>query len=225
MTIANWLTYNIVLKVKDEIRDEGKQEGEIYNLPKVIAIGHSMGARILSRAIFSDGYLIPRHKPESEVDLFIGLQGAFSANRFVAFDGWEGSPYAELCKRETVFALTTSENDKANPIAAKITGAKHTGGRHGLRIAEKKKNTEIFEKVVTWSKTDMTSILAKLKNRKHNKVIMIDVSSILVKDETRKPDPIDAHNDILDDDMARLIWDLIKTFACWLTGGNGQCLE
>lgn len=216
MTVANWLTNNIVLKVKNEIKNEPSNEVKNYNLPKVIAIGHSMGARILSRAIFSDGYLEPKQpklKDDFEVDLFIGLQGAFSANRFVAFNGWEGSPYAELCKRETVFSLTTSENDNANPFAAFITGAKHTGGRYGLKIAEKEKNTKIFEKVVIWSKNDMRSKLAELKDREKNKVIMIDVSSILVEDKKRKPDPTDAHNDILDTDMAELIWALIDNFA------------
>ncbi|MBC8553703.1 MAG: alpha/beta hydrolase [Candidatus Brocadiales bacterium] len=220
MTIANLIIHNIVLKVKAEIKDEINKEGKNVKLPKIIAIGHSMGARILSRAIFSDGYLVPKYEGDIEVDLFIGLQGAFSANRFVAFDGWEGSPYAELCNRETVFSLTTSGNDKANPIAAKITGAKHTGGRHGLRIAKKRKNSNIFEEVVTWSKTNMQSNLDELdsikddrEQRNEKKVIMIDVTSILEKDKNRYPDPKDAHNDILDAGMAELIWALIQNFA------------
>ncbi len=43
-----------------------------------------MGARILSRAIFSDGYLVPKHESDYEVDLFVDSQEACSANGFVA---------------------------------------------------------------------------------------------------------------------------------------------
>ncbi len=222
MTIANWLTHNIVLKVKN---------GITTNPPKVIAIGHSMGARMLSRAIFSDGYLVSKENSESQVDLFIGLQGAFSANRFVAFDGWEGSPYAEFKCKKTVISLTTSKNDNANPIAAFITGAKHTGGNHGLRVAKKESNEGIFQ-VVTWAKGDTADKFHLMQTSNNQdakkKVIMIDAKEIVVdkKDDSSKESedfrtyPIDAHNDILDEDMAELIWALIKTFACWPAGSE-----
>lgn len=232
MTIANWITHNIVLQVNKEVKEKLEDRDGNYTPPKVIAIGHSMGARILSRAIFSNEYIKPEfHNSTSQVNLFIGLQAAFSANRFVADDGWEGSPYAEFSERETVFSLTTSKNDKANPIAAFITGAKHTGGRHGLRIANKAKNKDVFE-VVTWVKDDTKEeISRKLQSTQTSnnqgvkkRVIMIDAKEIVLdkKDDSSKdPEvypgydqyPDDAHNDILDDDMAALIWALIENFA------------
>lgn len=52
--------------------------------PGIVAIGHSMGARLLSQAIFSKEYIKPELRnssSESHVDLFIGLQGAFSAKK------------------------------------------------------------------------------------------------------------------------------------------------
>jgi len=209
MTIANLVTHNIVLKANKDANNDKH--------PKVIAIGHSMGARILSRAIFSNEYIKPgSHKITSEVDLFIGLQGAFSANRFIAYDGWEGSPYAEFSDRKTEFSLTTSRCDKANPIAAFITGAKHTGGKHGLRVAKKSKNEEIFN-VIEWTdniKVD-TDALSSISTEDKRKVIMIDASKIVdgYDADHGVNNPNDAHNDILDADMAELIWALIDNFA------------
>ncbi len=211
VTIANWVTHNVVLKANKDANNA--------NPAKVLAIGHSMGARILSRAIFSNEYIRPDFRnstSESDVNLFIGLQGAFSANRFIAYNGWEGSPYAEFSDRKTEFSLTTSRYDKANPIAAFITGAKHTGGKHGLRVAKKSKNEKIFN-VIEWTDntTADTNTLSSLSNKDRKKVIMIDASKIVdgydVDHGVNKPN--DAHNDILDTDMAELIWALINNFA------------
>lgn len=68
-----------------------------------ILIGHSFGARVITRAIFSNGLIDPpkvnkessetHQKNTCDVDLVIGLQGAFSINRFIPGEGEEGSPY------------------------------------------------------------------------------------------------------------------------------------
>jgi len=212
-TIANWTINNIVLNARDTYYKEHKKD------LKIIAIGHSLGARMLSRAIFSDEYIKPScyNKATSEVDLFIGLQGAFSAHRFIEGKGWEGYPYSEFYNRSTVFALTSSIHDKANPKVRFVTGARHVGGRYGLNKAIK--HTNVFKvidewKIEDWKKDDIVdqqekvkTMLAQMK-REQMKVIMVDASSILVDDDSRNPP--DAHNDILDKDMAKLIWVLIK---------------
>ncbi|MEM7408373.1 MAG: hypothetical protein AAF458_24005 [Pseudomonadota bacterium] len=99
--------------------------------PTVAVIGHSLGARLLSRAVFSAAYVKPdrtRRKPRAP-DYFLGLQGALSANRFVFGEGTEGSPYANLGSVKTRIVLTSAEADSANPVARFATGAKHVGGR------------------------------------------------------------------------------------------------
>ena len=228
-TIANWVLNNIVLSAKVDYYK--KHHKDI----KVVAIGHSLGARILSRAIFSKEYIIPdkrenktsetdlnENKPP-EVDLFIGLQGAFSAHRFIEGKGWEGYPYAEFNERKTSFALTSSVNDDANPKVRFVTGARHVGGRYGLNKAIK--YDDVF-KVIKWTnirknkQKELDAIKAQIQSE-HKKVIMINASSIVVdkKDDSSKdPEkypkyrnyPPDAHNDILDEDMAELIWALIN---------------
>jgi len=224
-TIANWVIHNIVLEAKEEVKKYCLNEFNKDLSPEVITIGHSMGARILSRAIFSQEYIksglrnsVSSYHPESRsfVKLFIGLQGAFSANRFVVNKGWEGSPYAEFYKYPTFFTLTTSYNDKANPAARFFTGAKHVGGKYGLKFAKKEKNAKVF-KVIKWTDNYQTDIktLSSMSNEDKRKIIMIDATKIVdgIDADHGAKKPLDAHNDILDTDMAELIWALIQNFA------------
>jgi len=117
--------------------------------------------------------------------------------------GREGSPYAEFSNLPTKFVLTTSENDSANPIAHYITGASHVGGKAGLRTA--KNNPDIFE-VRDWAKHNESRILLR-----QDKVLIIDAKSIVVNPDPKfTVDEPDAHNDILDREMAELLWYFIK---------------
>ena len=168
--------------------------------PKLVLIGHSLGARILSRAVFATDHLL-ENKESDAVDLLIGLQPAFSATRFVTGKGLEGSPYAEFRKKKTRLVFTTSVNDDANPVANYITGAKHLGGRKGLAYARKHAvNTTAGAPydIQTWSDQSLEEVPSYDKG-----VVLIDASSIVEDNENQK---LSAHNDILDDEMAELIW-------------------
>lgn len=90
----------------------------------IIVIGHSFGARAASRALFSAPALrIGRNDPErpvgqSKVDLFAGLEGAFSINRFKQGRherefGAEGAPYRDFAKLPGRIMLTQSKWDAA----------------------------------------------------------------------------------------------------------------
>lgn len=215
-TIANWIIHNVVLAAKEELKDYGNKQGAKDYSPRVIVIGHSMGARLLSRAIFSREYIKPELRecsPASQVDLFVGLQGAFSIKRFVKGAGWEGSPYAEYAEYSTVFSFTTSRHDNANPTARFISGARHVGGKYGLAYASKEENKGVFQ-VIKWTDS-VEADSGKLSSRSERKVLMVDASSIVdgYDADTGVNKPDDAHNDILDEDMGRLIWLLIKGFA------------
>nr|WP_319492426.1 hypothetical protein [uncultured Desulfobacter sp.] len=177
------------------------------NFPKVVAIGHSLGARILSRAIFSSPHLLEQEANNSGtgVDAYIGLQGAFSANRFIACEGNEGWPYAGFSNLKTKFILTASKHDKANPIARYITRAKHVGGKYGLKAA--RKEPALFE-TVEWPKNKANKAkLIDALNKAPGKVIMIDASEIVNNDNEEK---LSAHNDILDLQMGQLILFIIQ---------------
>ncbi|MEO4016742.1 alpha/beta hydrolase [Pseudomonas rossensis] len=82
---------------------------------KVVAIGHSFGARAMTRALFSSPALVPQQSlPKSRVDLAVGLQGAVSINRFMVGKGIEGAPYRDFAQlKNTHIALTASQYDGA----------------------------------------------------------------------------------------------------------------
>ncbi len=208
-TIANYLVNNIVYRLKSE-----------YKL-KIVLIAHSLGARILSRAMFSAHLLKGGPNPTGDAtDLFIGLQGAFSVRRFKKdhrlpfplslFRKGEGSPYLIYDKLDGRVVLTWSEADAANPVAQWVTGAAHAGGKAGYE--ESREMGDVFDHLV-WdknvqNKNDLLrqnitekapATCGKLKESK--KVLMIDANKI-----------VHDHNDILDSEMGRLIW---KNIACF----------
>ena len=184
-TIINWLINYQLPLIQKNVGSE--------NFPKVIALGHSMGARVLSRAIFSQSHLkdIPTNSIHI-VDMFIGLQGAFSARRFVEKDSGEGAPYRDYTSLPTTkIILTSSKNDTANSSAF---WSKHVGGENGLNYMND--HSDIFL-VLDWSKEHDQISDAIRDYDKNKKIITLNVEGIVTGD--------DAHNDILDIDMAKLI--------------------
>ncbi|MFJ4143619.1 hypothetical protein [Pseudomonas sp. NPDC089734] len=88
---------------------------------RIVTLGHSFGARAMTRAIFSSPALVPINKkfPDqnmvtSPVDLAVALQGAVSINRFVPSLSNEGAPYRDYAKlKNTKLAFTAAAKDSA----------------------------------------------------------------------------------------------------------------
>ncbi|MBW8889169.1 MAG: hypothetical protein JF616_15550 [Fibrobacteres bacterium] len=211
----------------------------------LILIGHSFGSRVLTRAVASDPDWIKGvpepHDPivhasladttAKKIDLFVGLQGAVSANRFVATgaltSGWqEGSPYSELVKRPTRFIFTWAENDKANPVAAYVTGAHHMGGKIGNEFCLQ--HQESFWPVIYKDGADGMNSWDwpyREKGRQYDpkrgwnpeakdvkgRIFTIDVSSIVKERPYGKGGG--AHSDIYTPEMGRFLWESIRAFA------------
>ena len=96
--------------------------------PKLVAVGHSFGARLLTRAVNSAA-AVRDESSTNKFDLFIGLEAAVSANRFID-RGNEGSPYLRSFRdRVTRYAFLASEHDSANPSAPATIWLTLTGRR------------------------------------------------------------------------------------------------
>jgi hypothetical protein len=190
-TWANWVVNNKIPNAIDLAAMKSR--------PKLVLIGHSFGARVLSRAMFSANFIESSSPHKSTVDVFLGLQGAFSARRFVKSEGLEGAPYAGLHELPTKIVLTSSENDEANWAAL---WSSHIGGPQGLSYANKK--SDIFN-VHEWTEND--NLFSEANGFSAGKILTINATSI-VKDQ--ESNGVDAHNDILDDEMGRLIWKAIR---------------
>lgn len=181
---------------------------EKYDL-KVVLIGHSFGARVISRAAYSGRYLEFDGKPVPPAlnpDLMIAIQGAFSMNRFLKEreKGKEGAPYAHFDSVVGRTVLTWSIHDTANPTANWFTGANHVGGGSGHDRAKAYCDLFDFHKY-----RDCDERLETPLNS--SKILYLDVSEIVRYQTYGKGG--NAHSDIYTPEMGRLLWKLIQSYA------------
>ena len=194
---GNYLLHEVLLPLKKET-----------GLP-VTVIGHSFGARIMSRALFSGEALGDRDPPNlsdlPQVDLFVALQGAFSANRFLPErrQGREGAPYGDHKDRDTLIVLTWSEHDTGNPVANRITSANHVGGYPGYERATDERYEHHFQ-LVTWNDDGLLPPDLKLEK---GKILYIDAKEVVKFSTYQKGGH--AHNDIYRKQVGRGLWQLM----------------
>lgn len=169
---------------------------EKYNF-KTIVLGHSLGAKLTSRAVMSASMLNKKHGP---VDLLINLQSAYSVNRFSEKDHIETTTdYKYWEKYVNKIALIWSDKDYATKIGfwAPLAGAKW-----GYK---KVKNNPIdfpdIEQVVYSDKG--------VSFNKEKQFYMIDASSIINKESYNKGG--NAHSDIYNNNVADMLWELIES--------------
>jgi len=191
----------------------------IQNRPKVVMLSHSFGTRLTSSALFLRELALGEEGvSKNKVDLYIGLEGAVSGNRFLASKGNEGQPYRLDFFPDTTFVYTWSRYDKANPISACpiISGAKHIGGKPGYKNLVKaiknrtdsstlkkigfKKLIKTEDPLAPYQYKDIEGL--KWPTSERENLLYIDVSDI-----------IDNHNDIYEDKMGAFVYDLIQKYA------------
>ena len=104
---------------------------------KVIVIGHSFGARATSHAVCRGTLLMPPSNMsidsgklmKGDVHWLIGLQGAYSLNRFSRNGAglFEKIAYDPLCEVADNHLFTASEHDEAGKYSQQILGAPFAG--------------------------------------------------------------------------------------------------
>lgn len=191
LTWANVLVHEVLLPLK---RDLG--------VP-VVLIGHSFGARLLSRAIHS-GAILPR-KPTSgnQVDLFLGMQGAFSVNRFTSDRGNEGQPYQYFSQAAKKFILTSSRHDEAVKRAIH-TGDTFVGSAHAFEITHENGYSRLFEHAAI----DAEGRWTQFPSLDSSKVTMVEASEMIASEKEGTGGL--AHSDVFDKQAGRFIWQAIK---------------
>ncbi len=211
----------------------------------LILLGHSFGARVITRSVFGYPGQFPelaQHSAE-DIDLVLAIQGAFSVNRFVNDAGIEGAPYQNYRDYAKKFVLTWSRNDTANPLAAFATGGKHAGGKPGYKSSLE--YPEVFDQFrinvepdldcnydLVYTGTSISSDEAVAPEAQQNewaaigqsaaRVAMVDASDLVRFTPYNKGGK--SHSDIYTPGMADFIWDVISRLD--LPGGqstaNGQ---
>jgi hypothetical protein len=203
-TWGNLLLRNVLVPLKLERQRSGRRLS-------LILVGHSFGARLVTRSLFS--YPVLKLTADdlveaSQIDLVIGLQGAFSVNRFIdhANSGNEGAPYRNFRDVAKKFVFTWSIHDTANPLAQKVSRAPHIGGVPGHE------RTLQFPKMFEQIELDEEGEWAGKNPDCDNQEISIVDASRVAKHATFKKGG-GAHSDIYSRQTARFVWNLIKSCA------------
>lgn len=212
---------------------------EKYDLPLVL-VGHSFGARVLSRAVASQpewikgvpspAKAVAMDSNNKDIDLFVGLQGAVSANRFEASgkltSGWmDAGQYLGMEKMRTRFIFTWSKADAANPMAAYATGANHVGGEFGHCFILQHRNTfwpcvyadtAGIDEREKWkypedNRFDPSTGWTASARKDRRRIFSVDLSSI-VKDQPYGKGG-GAHSDIYTPEIGSFLWKTILAFA------------
>ncbi len=166
---------------------------------RAVLVGHSFGARIQTRAVYSAPMIVPECPSAAEAaDLLIGLQGAFSALRFIDGKGSEGYPYRDYRTCGPRVVLTFSKSDEAVDVApSSIFDGVFVGDERG------------FESTVGLPAFGHRRVaqggIADLDGTEDATVIMLDASTIITVPK--------GHNDVYNSDVAVLVTRLIERFA------------
>lgn len=185
-TYANWLVNKLALDLRQAYAERTPPL-------RVIVFGHSFGARMVSRAVFSRTLLRESSAPDQHVDLLVGLQGAFSVHRFLPEKGNEGWPYADFPASRALVVMTWSDGDRANPLAYLLTRSPHIGGKRGYRVAAA--NHSIFNNVDVQAVDD--TLCRDIVSGEQ--VVLVNASTF-----------VSDHNDILNMTTGRLFWSAIR---------------
>jgi hypothetical protein len=161
-----------------------------HGLP-VVVIGHSFGGRAMVTAANSRALLFRDASASPTTDLLLGLQPAFSIQRFGG--GSQGDPYVRFAQGAHKYVLSSSTNDW---ILKGVGLTNPVGGSRGL--ARAKALPARFEVIpVTeagqWSMTP---------SRNECQLVMLNASAA-----------INGHHDVYSASIGRLMWQAIQTFA------------
>lgn len=236
LTWVNKILQDVVVPLKKE-----------KHIP-LILVGHSFGARVITRAVFSSGIidLVKQNEQEqpdqsdsydsSDIELVIGLEGAFGIDRFITdemkaqipsekniafYD--KGAPYSDFKNHAKKFIFTWSLHDKANPLAKMVTKENLIGGEPGYKISSE--FPEVFDQFVVKTKETKESWdvqfveVSKKDNgnekqswtnsfRNQQRISIVDASNLIKNKVYDKGGT--AHSDVYTPGVAQFVWDCIN---------------
>lgn len=208
ITIANLVIHDVIGSIKKELKTTDRPI-------KTVLVGHSLGARVVTRAADS-GYLITED-PEP-IDLVVCLESAFGAERFL--DEKNGAYHMAFKELVANSYYATSSYDWAIDKPSKYIKKYYMGADVTFHGAQNKditkfakqhydnrwKNpTEVFEFAVlnpdgTFKDTNDAP--------KSNKIVMVDASAVI--NETPAGTGGGGHNDIYSPEIGLFLWKTIK---------------
>lgn len=190
--------------------------GTVGKPKPVIVIGHSFGARATSHAVCRGTMLrnpfgdVP--SAQARVDWLIGLEGAYSLNRF----GPDGAgiydlKYPEQCPRASHLLLTASKYDTAARVGGKILVEANFAGTQATfeRVSEQGLNSNGL-RFATYASRHGGDLEARCGkgNDSNSKLVYVDASETTIYNALGTG--AGAHSDIYRSDTARVIWNVMN---------------
>jgi len=171
---------------------------------KLVFVGHSLGTRIVGHAAYS-GRLLETYD-STPVDLMIGLQGAFSMNRFLPDDekGREGTPFRFYRESANLVLMTNSQYDTA------LTSQKLSTFIGIEKAREKsKKYKGTFTEIGLTDTGDWEDSEKFRQVSTQNKVILVNSDKII---NCEKPGTGGgSHSDVYNPEVGRFIWNAVRS--------------
>jgi hypothetical protein len=176
-----------------------------YRIP-IVVVGHSFGARVSSRAVFSSPLISADAIPHKNVDLLLGLQGAYSFQRYIEGAGTEGSPYRDFSKMVGKAVLTSSSFDQAITMAEH--GDYYVGSIGTYNRTHLQEYLPYFEHTQTNDKGQVN-----LLSCDSAKIAYVDASSVINQVQPGTSPATGAHSFIYGVEIGRLTFDFISQWA------------
>jgi hypothetical protein len=172
-----------------------------------VVMAHSFGARAMSMAICIGPAIRRDRRTDSladgmVVDYFLGLEAAFSLNRFrdTVYPLYEDIYYSNACERANKIILTASEHDTATPSAVWADHVGNYGYYHSFCEAEKP-----FD--VACVRVNSAGIVEEPYDHGTH-MIYVDTSEVMQFDVPGTSGG--GHSDIFRPPTGRLIWNFIS---------------
>lgn len=166
---------------------------------EVVLLGHSFGAKLVSRAAMSASML---EGPSHPIDLMINLQSAYSINRYSEVSLEPTEDYQDWFRYVDKIALIWSEYDSA------ATSGLHTPFA-GSKRAYKKVISSRTKDNYPGIDTKRFKVNSPIEFDKQKQILLIDGSDVIRFGAYEKGGG--AHSDIYNEEVAELIWKLVKS--------------
>lgn len=164
---------------------------------KIVFVGHSLGARILSQAAYYSDGEGANSSDQQKIDLLVGLQGAFPAERYVP--DRDQYFYADHDKFVAAAIYTVSKNDKAVEHPFRYIGSEKAR-KHAL---------DNFGSYFSFSFLgDDGRIAQKEFCDKGNKPVLVNAENVIRHNIPGTGG--DAHSDIYSMKIGRFLWQVIR---------------
>lgn len=218
-TWANYLVNDVLTRVKRQ------QDGL-----RVVLVGHSFGARAVSRALYSCAWLPAEADCQATVDLVVGLQAAFGRSRFrhglaptwqeaiavhpMHHEGAPHTDYSQFAAYHAKQVYVWSRYDSATSLSAMM------GGSNAIERTREPANQDLFAHLDITPAVDdhgpvahSSAIVARVGtlDAHDRRVLLIDGAGFVRHDTPYHGG--DAHSDIYTRETGQLTWELVKKYA------------